>query len=51
MHTMDTRLDKTTSQSSQGIAGINRDGSILRTDPFPLALGVEDLQCSNWLAE
>lgn len=51
MHTMDTRLDETTRQSSQGITGIDRDSTILRTNPFPLAFGVENLQCGNWLAE
>lgn len=48
---MDTRLDKATSQSRQGITGIDRDGSILRTHPLPLAFGIEDLQCGYWLAE
>lgn len=51
MHTMDTRLDETTRQSSQGITGVNRDGPVLRTHPLPLALGVEDLQRGNRLAE
>lgn len=51
MHTMDTRLNKATRQSRQGITGIDRDGPILRTHPLPLAFGIEDLQCGYWLAE
>ena len=48
---MDTRLDKATRQSRQGITGVDRDGPILRTHPLPLAFGIEYLQCGYWLAE
>lgn len=51
MHTMDTRLDKPTRQSRQGITSVDRDGPILRTHPLPLALRVKDLQSCNGLAE
>ena len=51
MHAMDTRLDKPTRQRRQGIAGVDRDGSILRTHPLPLALRVKNLQGCNGLAE
>lgn len=51
MHTMDTRLDKPTRQRRQGVTSIDRDGSILRTHPLPLALRVKNLQSCNGLAE
>lgn len=51
MYTMNTRLDKTTRQSRQGITGVNRNGPILRTHPFPLAFGVEYLQSCDGLTE
>ena len=51
MHTMNARLDKPTRQRRQGITGVDRDGSILRTHPLPLALRVKNLQSCNGLAE
>ena len=51
MHTMNARLDKPTRQRRQGITGVDRDGSILRAHPLPLALRVKNLQSCNGLAE
>lgn len=51
MHPMNTRLDKPTRQSRQSITSINSDSPILRLDPFPLVLRVEDLQGGNRLTE
>lgn len=51
MHSVYTALDVSTSQSSQGIAGVDSDCGILRLDPLPLAFRVQDLECGDRLAE
>lgn len=48
---VDARFDQTASESRQGIAGVDRDSSILWTYPFPFSLRVEDLESSHGLSE
>ena len=48
---MDAGFNVAARQCCQRIAGVDGDGSILRLDPFPVALGVEDLECGYRLAE
>ena len=40
---MDRRLEEVASQSLQRVADVDRDGLVLRLDPLPLLLGVQDL--------
>ena len=49
--TMNRRLEEVASQSLQRVADVDRDGLVLRLDPLPLLLGVQDLQSSDRLAE
>lgn len=51
MHTVNTRLYEPTCKRSKSVTGINRNSAILRTNPFPLTLRVEDLKRSNGLSE
>lgn len=51
VNTMDRRLEEVTSQSLQSVADVDRDGLVLRLDPLPLLLRVQDLQSSDGLAE
>lgn len=51
MYPMDTRLDQSTRKSSQSIACVDRDSSILRSNPLPIPLGVKNLQGGHWLPE
>lgn len=51
MHTVDARLDQSSSQSRERITGVDGDGAVLGLDPLPVALRVEDLQSGNRLAE
>jgi hypothetical protein len=48
---MNRRLEEVASQSLQRVADVDRDGLVLRLDPLPLLLRVQNLQSSNWLAE
>jgi len=45
------RLEEVASQSLQRIADVDCDGLVLRLDPLPLLLRVQDLQGGNRLAE
>ena len=49
--TMNRRLEEVASQSLQRVADVDRDGLVLRLDPLPLLLRVQDLQSGNRLAE
>lgn len=49
--TVDRGLEEVTSQCLQSVADIDRDGLVLRLDPLPLMLRVQDLQSSDGLAE
>lgn len=49
--TMHTTLHIPRRQRSQCITGINRNRRILRLNPLPLSLIVQDLQCRNRLSE
>lgn len=51
MYPMNGRLEEVARQSLQRIANIDRDRFVLRLDPFPLALRIQDLQRSNRLTE
>lgn len=51
MNTMYRRLEEVARQSLQGVADVDRDGLVLRLDPLPLLLRVQNLQSSNRLAE
>ena len=48
---VDGRLEEVSSQSLQRIADVDSDGLVLRLDPLPLLLRVQDLQSGNGLAE
>jgi len=48
---VDGRPEEVASQSLQRIADVDRDGIVLRLDPLPLLLRVQDLQSSNRLTE
>ena len=49
--TMNRRLEEVASQSLQRVADVDRDGLVLRLDPLPLLLRIQNLQSSNGLAE
>ena len=51
VNTVNGRLEEVASQSLQGIADVDRDGLVLRLDPLPLLLRVQDLQSGNRLTE
>jgi hypothetical protein len=51
VHTMNRRLEEITSQSLQSVADVDRDGLVLRLDPLPLLLRIQDLQSGDGLAE
>jgi hypothetical protein len=51
VNTMNRRLEEVTSQSLQRVADVDRDGLVLRLDPLPLLLRVQNLQSSDGLAE
>lgn len=51
MNAVDGRLEEVASESLQRIADVDRDRFVLRLNPFPLLLGVQDLQSGNRLAE
>ena len=51
VYAMDRGLEEVTRQSLQSVADVDRDGLVLRLDPFPLLLRVQDLQSSDRLAE
>jgi len=46
---MDRRLEEVTSQSLQRVADVDRDGLVLRLDPLPLLLRVQNLQSGDGL--
>ena len=48
---MNRRLEEVASQSLQRVADVDRDGLVLRLDPLPLLLRIQNLQSSNGLAE
>jgi hypothetical protein len=48
---MNRRLEEVASQSLQSVANIDRDSLVLRLDPLPLLLRVQNLQSSDGLAE
>lgn len=48
---VDARLDVAARERREGVARVDRDGAVLRLDPFPAALGVENLQGRDGLPE
>lgn len=51
VNAMNRRLEEVARQSLQRVADVDRDGLVLRLDPLPLLLRVQDLQSSDGLAE
>jgi hypothetical protein len=51
MDAMNRGLKEVASQSLQSVANVDRDSLVLRLDPLPLLLRIQNLQSSNWLAE
>lgn len=51
MYAVHTRLEIVTSERLKGVANVDSDGLVLRLDPLPPLLRVQDLQSSNWLPE
>jgi hypothetical protein len=51
VNAVDRRLEEVARQSLQRVADVYRDGFVLRLDPLPLLLRVQDLQSSDWLTE
>lgn len=51
MHPMDTRLDQPAREGRQRITGVDRNRAILGLHPFPVPLGIEDLESRYRLAE
>lgn len=51
MDAMDAGFDQPASERRQGVARVDGDGGVLRPDPFPLALRVENLERGNRLTE
>jgi hypothetical protein len=48
---MNRRLEEVASQSLQRVADVDCDSLVLRLDPLPLLLRIQNLQSSNRLAE
>jgi hypothetical protein len=51
MHTMHTRFNQSACERRQCITRVNCNRPILRPNPLPLPLGIQDLECSNRLSE
>lgn len=51
VYAMHTRLEIVTSERLKSVADVDGDSLILRLDPLPLLLRVQDLQSSDWLPE
>ena len=51
VYAVDRRLEEVARQSLQSVADVDRDGLVLRLDPLPLSLRVQNLQSSDGLAE
>jgi hypothetical protein len=51
VNAVNRRLEEVARQSLQSVADVDRDGLVLRLDPLPLLLRVQNLQSSDGLAE
>lgn len=51
VHAVHAALEVPARERAQGVADVHRDGGVLRLDPLPLVLRVQDLQGRDGLAE